>query len=579
VHDLVILGGHVVDGTGAPRRRADVAIDAGRITAIGDVGDATRTIDASDRIVAPGFVDVHTHLDVQGFWDPMLTPSPLHGVTTVLGGNCGFTVAPLGLPAQGAARAEAGDAGEYLMRMLARVEGMPLESLQHGVPWDWTSTGEFLERLDGTLALNAGFMVGHSALRRVVMGADATERAATPEEVDRMAALLRSGLEAGAIGFSSTWSTTHNDADGRPVPSRCATAEELVALAAVCREFEGTSLEFLPGVGRWSPETEQVMLDMTVAAQRPLNWNIITGSARSLAHWQEKLDLSDRARALGGKIVGLVIPRLFGARFCFRSGFVLDAIDGWREAMALPAYAKLALLTDPSGRAELAARAERTRGMGQLTDWGAKLVIETFTPETKQYEGRIVADIAAEQGKDPFDALLDIVVADDLHTSFCNATDDDTAEDWAARAELWRDPRAVVGASDAGAHLDMLATFSFTTDLLAFGVREHGLLTTEEAVRLLTAVPADLYGLRDRGRLVSGACADIVVFDEATVAPDPVSTRFDLPGGAGRLYAGASGVDHVLVNGHPVVADGQLTGATAGTLLRSGRDTATPTLT
>jgi N-acyl-D-aspartate/D-glutamate deacylase len=568
MHDLVIRGGQVVDGTGAERRTADIAVAGGRIAGVGsDVGEGAHTIDAGGRIVAPGFVDVHTHLDVQGFWDPTLSPSPLHGVTTVLGGNCGFTVAPL---ADGAA--------EYLMRMLARVEGMPLESLEQGVPWDWTSTAEYLDRLDGTLALNAGFMVGHSALRRVVMGDAATERAATPDELERMVALLRAGLAAGGIGFSSTWSTTHNDADGRPVPSRHATAAELVTLAAVCGEFEGTSLEFLPGVGQWDAETEQVMLDMTVAAQRPLNWNIITGSARSRRHWQDKLALSDRARELGGKIVGLVIPRIFGARFCFRSGFVLDAIEGWREPMALPPAEKLALLSDPAGRAQLAALAEATTGMGSLTDWGAKLIVETFTDSTKRYEGRTVADIAAEAGKASFDALLDIVVADDLRTSFRNASDDDTDEDWAARADLWRDPRAVVGASDAGAHLDMLATFSFSTDLLAFGVREHGLLSTEEAVRLLTSVPADLYGLRGRGRLAAGAVADLVVFDEATVGPEEVSTRFDLPGGAGRLYAGAHGVEHVIVNGVPIVAAGELTRATPGTLLRSGRDTTNPSL-
>jgi N-acyl-D-aspartate/D-glutamate deacylase len=569
MHDLVIRGGQVVDGTGSAGLPADVAIDGGRVTAIGsDVGVARRTIDADGRIVAPGFVDVHTHLDVQGFWDPMLTPSCLHGVTTVLGGNCGFTVAPL---APGAA--------EYLMRMLAKVEGMPLESLEEGVPWDWTSTAEYLDRLDGRLALNAGFSVGHSALRRVVMGEAATEREATAGEIATMATLLRAGLDAGAIGFSSTWSTTHNDAEGRAVPSRWASANELVMLASVCRQVEGTSLEFLPGVGRWDDKTQQVMIDMTVAAQRPLNWNIITVSAQSRDHWQGKLALSDRARSAGGKIVGLVIPRTPAARFCFRSGFVLDAIPGWEEAMALPPSDKLAMLRDPCERARLGHASQQASPMRHLGEWGAMRIVETFTSDTKRYEDRTVADIAAEEDKTPFDALVDIVVADELRTSFCFARADDTDEDWSARAEVWRDRRAVVGASDAGAHLDMLATFSFATDLLAFGVRRHGLLTTSEAIRLLTSVPADLYGLRDRGRLAEGWCADIVVFDEDTVGSEDVVTRFDLPGGAGRLYAGARGVDHVLVNGEPIVADGVLTGATPGTLLRSGRDTATPALT
>lgn len=568
MHDVVIKGGQVVDGTGADRSAADVGIDDGWITALGgDVGAARRTIDADGRVVAPGFVDVHTHLDVQGFWDPLLTPSPLHGVTTVLGGNCGFTVAPLD-----------GDAADYLMRMLAKVEGMPLESLEQGVPWDWTSTADYLDRLDGKLALNGGFSVGHSALRRVVMGEAATQRHATPDEIDRMGDLLRDGLQAGAIGFSSTWSTTHNDAEGRPVPSRWATADELIALAAACREFEGTSLEFLPGVGRWDDEAQQVMIDMTVAAQRPLNWNIITVSAQSLPHWRKKLALSDAAHAAGGKVVGLVIPRSPAARFCFRSGFVLDAIPGWEAAMALRPSEKLALLRDPNERARLHEASQQPSPVRHLAEWNAYRVVETFSADTKRYAGRLVADIASEEGKHPFDALIDIVVADELRTSFCFAREDDAHEDWVARDQVWRDPRAVVGASDAGAHLDMLATFSFATDLLAFGVRDHGLLTTEEAVRLLTTVPAELYGLRHRGRLAEGWRGDVVVFDEATVGSNEVSTRFDLPGGAGRLYAGAHGVHHVLVNGDPIVTDGELTGSTPGVLLRSGRDTATPSL-
>jgi N-acyl-D-aspartate/D-glutamate deacylase len=410
------------------------------------------------------------------------------------------------------------------------------------------------------------------------MGEGATERAATDDELAAMAELLRDGLRAGAIGFSSTWSTTHNDAEGRAVPSRWATAEELVTLAGVCREFEGTSLEFLPGVGRWDEPTQQLMIDMSVAAQRPLNWNIITASAQSLAHWQQKLDLSDRARAAGGKIVGLVIPRTPAARFCFRSGFVLDAIPGWEEAMALPPAEKLALLRDPSARQRLFDASQAPSPVRHLGGWDTYRIVETFSPDTKRFEGRAVADIAAEEGTTAFDALVDIVLADELRTSFCFARADDTDDDWSARAEVWRDPRAVIGASDAGAHLDMLATFSFATDLLQFGVREHGLLSTEEAVRLLTSVPADLYGLRDRGRLVEGAYADITIFDEDQVGPGEVVTRFDLPGGAGRLYADAHGVDHVLVNGQPIVTDGELTGATPGTLLRSGRDTVTPSL-
>jgi N-acyl-D-aspartate/D-glutamate deacylase len=568
MQDVVIRGGSVVDGTGASRRTADVAIQGGRITAIGrDVGIGRRTIEADGLIVAPGFIDVHTHLDVQGFWDSALTPSPLHGVTTVFGGNCGFSVAPLDA-----------DAASYLLPMLSRVEGMPVTSLELGVPWDWTSTADYLDRLDGTLAINAGFMVGHCALRRVVMGEAATERSATPDEIERMCDFLRAGLRAGGIGFSSTWSITHNDAAGHPVPSRHATADELVALAAVCGEFPGTSLEFVAGQ-EWDDARRQVMVDMTVAAQRPLNWNLLAPSARNRDAAYRQLALSDVARSAKGKIVGLVIPFVAEFRMSFHSGFVLDSFQGWGEAMTLPLAEKLQLLADPIARDRLAAMAAADPRRVALADWGAKRIIETFTAETKRYEGRNVGDIALETGKTPFDALVDIVVADELRTAFTYGAESDDPADWDIRRDLWLDPRTVVGGSDAGAHLDMLSTFSFATDLLSIGVRERGLITTEEAVRLLTSEPAGLYGLVDRGTLCAGAVADIVVFDERTVGHDQVRSKFDLPGGAGRLYCEGVGIEQVLVNGETLVEGGTLTDARTGTILRSGRDTATPPLT
>ncbi len=565
---MVIRRGSVVDGTGAPRRTADVAIDGGRVTEIGtDVGPGSRTIDADGLVVAPGFVDVHTHLDVQGFWDPYLTPSPLHGVTTAVGGNCGFSVAPLDA-----------SSAEYLMPMLARVEGMPLESLEKGVPWDWTSTEDYLDRLDGTLAINTGFMVGHCSLRRVVMGEAASERQGTPEEVERMRDLLRAGLRAGALGFSSSLSSTHNDAAGQPVPSRHATRAELIALAQTCGEFAGTSIEFLPGIGLWDAETQQLMIDMTVVAQRPMNWNLIVGSERTRDEAFARLDVSDLARAAGGKIVGLTLACMDSFRYSFRSGFILDSIDGWAEPMALPPAEKLALLASPEGRRWLGSLAAASTTLPGLAKWGEMMIVESFTPATKRYEGRMISDIAAEEHRAPFDTLLDIVVADELRTSFIHAFSPDTAGDWAVRDKLVRDPRTVIGGSDAGAHLDMITSFSFATDMLARMVREHGLLSTEEAVHLLTAGPADLYGLVGRGRLKAGAVADVVVFEEETVRPGPVGTRFDLPGGAGRLYAGAVGVEHVVVNGEPIVAGGELTGTCPGAVLRSGSDTVTPAM-
>lgn len=571
MHDIVIRNGLIVDGTGAPARGGAVGITGGRVAELGAVSEPGRQeIDADGRVVAPGFVDIHTHLDVQGFWDPTLSPSPLHGVTTVVGGNCGFTVAPLD-----------DEAGEYLMRMLSRVEGMPLESLRGGAAWDWRTTAEFLDRLDGTLAINAGFMVGHSAIRRVVLGDEATERASRPDELERMKRLLRDGIRAGGLGFSSTWSTSHSDAEGRPVPSRAATPQELCALAAVAGEFAGTSLEFLPILpprGGFAPETAEVMIAMSVAAKRALNWNILTVDERSFDDAQARLEIGDRARARGGKVVALTMPDTPPARFSFLSGFVLDMVPGLRDFLYLPVEERLAILRDPVRRSELRRNAEAPSPYRHLVDWRSRHIVETFDSSNAGLAGRQVGDIADERGGDPFEVFMDIVVADELRTTFSNPPRLVGRRDWEARAKVWRDPRAVIGASDAGAHLDMLEFFGYSTMLLEHGVREHGVIGLEEAVHLITEVPAALYGLHERGRLAVGAAADVVVFDPGTIARTPVRTRFDLPGGAGRLYGEAAGIGHVVVNGVEIVRDNEFTGTRAGTLLRSGRDTTTAAL-
>jgi N-acyl-D-aspartate/D-glutamate deacylase len=544
--DVVIRGGEVIDGTGQARYRADVGIKDGRIVQIGTIPadtEATTTIDATGKLVAPGFVDVHTHFDAQIFWDNALTPSPLHGVTTVLAGNCGFTIAPL----SGSA-----DDADYLLRMLARVEGMPVESLQTGVPWNWKTTAEYFDEIEkGGLGLNAGFMIGHSAIRRTVMGIESTQRAATP-----------------------------NDSDGQMVPSRYGTAEELVELARVTGEYEGTSLELIPQVG---PKFDQwaidLMTDMSVAAQRPLNWNVMTVSAANLGDCQRKLEAADYAKTKGGKIIALTIPMSFGVRLSFASGFVLDAMPNWEQSMLLPRAEKLALFTDPVRRAQLNADAQRMDNpLRMVADWGNKVIFDVVAPENEKYRGRLVADIAAEQGRDAWDVLCDIAVADELLTSFGSPVAPETDADWQARLEVWRDGRAVIGASDAGAHLDLLASFNYSTELLGKAVRQRQLLSFEEAIHLMTDVQAQMYGLRERGRLVEGWHADVIVIDPETVASHEVAMRVDLPGGAARLYAEADGIDHVLVNGHQIVRDGQLTEARGGTLLRAGRDSANPSM-
>jgi N-acyl-D-aspartate/D-glutamate deacylase len=574
VFDLVITGGNLIDGTGAASRPADIGIREGRVAVIAPAGGLTEpaaaTIDATGLVVAPGFVDVHTHYDAQAFWDSTLSPSPLHGVTTVIGGNCGFTIAPLGADSVDPAD------GEYLMRMLARVEGMPLESLQQGVPWDWRTTAEYLDRLDGTLMPNAGFLVGHSALRRVVMHDDATAREATPAEVEQMCGLLREGLAAGGMGFSSTWSPSHNDHLGNPVPSRNASRDEVLALCSVVSEFPGTTLEFIPAVGEFSDDTFRLMGAMSAAANRPLNWNLLQVYAQNWDLVQHQLRGSDIAAEEGGRVLALTLPDTFRLRLNFTSGFILDILDGWDKLMALPVDEKVRQLRDPATRAEWNRMAQGTEGPTRaIANWGGYRLLETFTERWKPYEGRIIGEIARELTRDPWDLLVDIVLDDGLRTVIASQDRGQDDATWARRVEVWRDPRALVGASDAGAHLDMIDSFSFSTTLIARAVRDHPLIGLEEAVHLLTDAPARLYGLTDRGRVAEGWCADLVVFDPDTVGPGPVYTRFDLPAGAGRVYGEAVGIHHVLVNGVPCVRDGELLAARPGTLLRSGRDTTT----
>ncbi len=568
--DLRIDGGLVIDGTGSPGAVGSVGVRDGRIVAIGEVDeDAREVVDATGKVVSPGFVDVHTHYDAQAFWDGTLSPSPHHGVTTVFGGNCGFSIAPL-VP----------EAGDYLMRMLARVEGMPLESLEEGVPWDWQSFGEYLARVEGRLAVNAGFMVGHSALRRTVMGERAVGHEATPEEIEAMVALLRASLEEGGMGFSSTVSPTHNDGEGQPVPSRHASRDEMLALAGAVRDFPGTTLEFLPGVGIFDDEKKALMSDLSLAANRPLNWNVLVPSAANTEMVEAQLSATDYARERGAEVIALTVPQAMTVRLNLVSGFVFDALPGWAPMFEWSLEERKQRLKDPEFRRELdeGANSEAAGLLRGLANWGAIRIEETFSEANATWRGKTVGDVAEATGKAPFDAMIDLALEDDLQTSFMPPSAGDGPEDWQARGRAWRDDRTVIGASDAGAHLDMIDTFALSTQVLGNGVRRHGVVSLEEGIHQLTQVPARLYGLRDRGVLAEGMLADVVVLDPERVDCGPTYTRFDLPAGAGRLYADAEGIEHVLVNGVEIVREGKHTGALPGSVLRSGRDTETVTV-
>jgi len=568
--DLIIKNGIVVDGTGAPQCSADIGIANGKIRVLGkcDVA-AKQTLDAAGLVVAPGFVDIHTHYDAQVFWDPNLTPSSNHGVTTVIGGNCGFSIAPL-----------TPEAGAYLMPMLARVEGMPLESLQRGVPWNWRSFADYLHLLDGKVAINAGFMVGHSALRRVVMNERAVGHEATSAELSAMTSLLRQSLSEGGMGFSSTISSSHNDADGNPVPSRHASREELLTLAGVVREFPGTALEFLPGPELFDDTKKQLMTDLSLAANRPLNWNAIGVTASNGSYVAAQLSATDYARARGAEVIALTVPDSTTLRINLISGFLFDMVNGWAEFFRVPLEERRRRLADPQGRRRLyeSARADTSHLGRQISNFSRMRVEETFAPANRAYADKVVGEVAQESGKDPFDLFCEIALADELRTSFgpnIEGTGDDSAATWKAKGSVWLDDRTLIGASDAGAHLDMIDTFAIPTRVLQKGVRQHGLLSLEEAVRQLSDLPARLYGLRGRGRIAEGWQADIVIFDPKHIGCRPIHMQFDLPGGAGRIYAEADGIAHVLVNGVEVVNGQQPTGRFPGTVLRSGRDTET----
>ena len=558
--DTLIEGATVIDGTGNGPQDVPVGLHDGRI-ALGEAaqGPANSRIDGSGLVLCPGFVDVHTHFDAQVFWDPYLTPSSLHGVTTVIGGNCGFSIAPL----------HDEDAG-YMMRLLVRVEGIPLVALAEGVPWNWTSFGEYLEAVGQSgHALNFGAMVGHSALRRHVLGPDSGATHVGPDVLDRMGQALRDALEAGAMGFSSSWGGAHFDGDGDPVPSRHAESDELVALCAQLAPFTGTQVEFIPTMDPFEPRHLDLMTRMSLAARSPLNWNVLLPTDRDICHG--KLAASDYAADRGARVLALSYPGPMQARVSFLSS-AFDAIPGWSETMALPAEEIVRALADPAERGRLRQLAtEGDQATFGLTRFENLRVLDTYTPETKVMEGQLLGDLAAQRGDEPFDVLCDLVTAD-IRTGFSRAPIGDDPTSWSLRLETWQDPRVVIGASDAGAHVDMLSTYDYPVALLAMA-RERGAESLPSLIRSLTDVPASLYGLRQMGRIADGYRADVVLFDPAAVAPGPVSWRDDLPGGAGRLFSQPAGIEHVFVNGTEIVAQGALTGAIPGRLLRSGIDT------
>jgi N-acyl-D-aspartate/D-glutamate deacylase len=569
VLDVVIRGATVVDGSGQPGRRADVGIRDGRIAGVGTVeDDARETIDAAGLVATPGFVDPHTHYDAQLFWDPTASSSSLHGVTSVVAGNCGFTLAPL-------AESDA----DYLRRMMMKVEGMPLAALEQGVPWNWSSFAEYLDCLDGHVGVNVGFLVGHCAIRRRVMGPDAVGQEASDDQVAAMVRLLHDALDAGGLGFSTTLSFTHSDGDGEPVASRWASRDEVLALCGAVRDHEGTTLEYVTDgcLRGFRPDEVELMADMTLAARRPLNWNVLTVDAAEPERYRSQLAANEHAAAAGGRSVALTMPVLVEMNMSFRSYCALFMLPDWSAVMNLPVPERMARLRDPAVRRHLDERAKsKDAGVfARLTDWGRYQIGDTYSAANEGLKGTRVAELARARGQDPFDTLLDIVLADELRTVLWPLPTDDDGGSWALRREAWARDDVLIGGSDAGAHLDRMCGAPYTTQFLADCLRGRQLVPLERAVELVTSAPAALFGLKGRGQLREGFHADVVLLDPDRVGAREASLVDDLPGGTSRLFADAVGIERVLVNGQPIVVDGATTGDTPGVIVRSGRDTET----
>jgi len=567
--DHLIRAATLVDGTGAPARVADLGIRNGRVVEIGRISEgARRTTEAAGLVACPGFVDPHTHYDAQLFWDPEGSPSNLHGVTSVIAGNCSFALAPL----------RARDA-DFTRRMLARVEGMPLAALERGVPWNWESFGDYLEALEGRIGPNAGFIAGHSALRRYVLGAAAHSSAAEGDALDRMRAELAAALAAGALGLSTDISLAHTDGDGRPIPARGASAEEHLALSEVVGRHPGTFLSgiFQGGSDGWSPFELEHLSRMSALANRVLNWNLLVVDAAHPERAQQQLSLSQHARARGGRVVALLMPTIVPMTLSLGSYCALFLIPGWREVMALPLAERIRALANPETRRRMqrAANSEEAGMFRRLGDFGGYTIGETSSPENRALEGRVVREIARERGLDPFDALVEIAIRDELCTVLWPSAPDDDDAHWALRAGIWHDPDVLLAGSDAGAHLDRMCGAAYPTQFIADCLRGRKLMGLEQAIHALTDKPARLFGLRDRGRLAKGAFADLVLFDPDAIGSGPARLVRDLPGGSARLVADSRGVQRVFVAGVETLRDGRATGALPGRVLRSGRDTET----
>ncbi len=568
-YDLVIRGGTVVDGTGLCRRLADVAVEGGRIVALGHVSganDAARVIDAEGMIVAPGIIDLHTHYDPQLTFDPYATSSCYHGVTTVLAGNCGFSIAPTRPEAQ-----------PYIKAMFAKVEGMAPAALD-GVRWDFESFPEYLAARVGKLGVNLACYVGHSSLRRYVMGADGSEREATSHEIDEMRRLVREAMAAGAAGFSSSSVPTQVDGDDRPVASRFAGRDELVALAREAGLAGGGSVAYLPKsvIGGLDAQDEELLIELGLESRLPIVIQGVGGRDKvdaPTAGWENARAFLDGAAQRGAAIFSLLRNHPFDRPIDLDSGTPLYAgVFPWHALMELSHEQKLAKLRDPAYRDLMRPAVDdpnRDPDAGSTLPpphWDVTFVDEVTDPQNEKYLRRTIAEIAREQGKAPADAMLDLALSEDLKMKF--RWENKTATWEEAVRESMKHPSMLMGVSDGGAHLDRDDGADWSSYFLRFWVLGQEEWTLEQGIQQLTQVPAAMAGFSGRGALLPGYAADVMIFDPETVGPGTKRMIYDMPGGEGRFSARPSGFVATIVNGEPIVLNGKLQSALPGKVVR-----------
>jgi len=549
-YDVLIKGGLIVDGTGASAFAGDVAIEDGRLVAVGEVtGDAKRTIDADGQVVAPGFIDAHTHYDAQLLWDPTANPSTAHGITTILMGNCGYTLAPV-----------RSDDQDYLMGLFAAAEEVPKLALQQHAPFQWETFPDYLGWLDGRVGINVVTQVGHSAVRRFVMGEAALERAATDDEVAEMVRLVEAALEAGAVGLSSSQAPHQRGEFGEHIPSFFADAAEAHALADAVRRTGARLLSINPATKREgvTDEDRAFLVELAERSQAIVSWNDFgMGTPNGLS----VLEFMEAEHLRGHQIYAIARCQRPETRFTLKKlSALFAAYEPWPAYSNLPKDDKIAALGDPEWRSRL----------GEFWDKATFMVNASVekgeSPATKPLEGRLLVDIAQERGTSPADVMFDVAREDELETFF--RISGPVNADESPLERILKSPATLVGISDGGAHLQTFAGGDYTSYFLQHWVREKGSFTLEEGVAALSSRVADFLGLRDRGRLEQGKAADLVIFDPDTVGPLTLQTLDDIPGGGTRMTKNAQGIPWVIVNGEPVIEDGAPADVVPGQVLR-----------